>query len=74
MEFPPKDVQCKCGNQLTVDSVRTWCEKCGKPVYYNPKDQNKHKLNNYYISILILAAIAFLGYIFMEMIAVPLLG
>lgn len=74
MEFPPKEVECKCGNRLTVDSVRSWCEKCGNPVYYHAKDQKKYKLNNYYICLLLLAAIAFLGFVFMEMIAVPLLG
>ena len=72
MSFPPKEVQCKCGNQLVVDGFRTWCEKCANPVYYHAKDQNKHKWNNYYISGLILAAIAFLGFVFIELIAIPL--
>ena len=70
---PPKKVTCRCGNTLTLDRYRTWCEKCGQAVYYNAKNQRRHKLNTIYISALILSVFGFLAYIFVELIAKPLL-
>lgn len=69
---PPKKVTCQCGNRLTVDSQRTWCEKCGQPVYYKAKEQQRHKYNTIYIGALIVTVFGFLAYIFIELIATPL--
>ena len=64
---------CACGNPITVDRHRTWCEKCGQPVYYNAKDQNHHKLNTIYVGAMIVLVLGFLTYVFIELIAEPLL-
>lgn len=72
MRFEPKEMQCQCGNTLVVDKRRAWCPKCGKPVYHNPREQYKHKLNNYYIMIAIVVFMAFVAYMFIEVIAIPM--
>ena len=63
----------KCGHSFISDRDRSWCEKCANAVYYHKKDRNKFKLNNMYITGVIVAVITFLTYIFMELIAHPLL-
>ena len=70
---PPKEVQCQCGNVLVVDRTRDWCTQCGRAVYHDPKAQRMHKLNNIYLMALVLGAFTVLGYIFVEMIASPML-
>jgi hypothetical protein len=72
MQFEPKEMQCECGNTLVVDKKRAWCTKCGKPVYHNPKEQYLHKLHNYYVMIAIALVIAFVAFMFIEVIAIPL--
>ena len=72
MKFEPKEMQCKCGNKMTVDTKRVWCTTCGKPVYHNPRNQLLHKLNNYYIMFIIALVIAFVAFIYIEVIAIPM--
>lgn len=67
-----KQVTCACGNRMELDRHRTWCEKCGQAVYYDARDQRKHKFNNYYIIAIFVTVMGFLTYIFIEMIAKPL--
>ena len=73
MPLKPKQVACQCGHTFISDRDRSWCEKCANAVYYHKKDRNKFKLNNMYITGVIVAVITFLTYIFMELIAHPLL-
>lgn len=73
MNYPPKEVQCECGNVIVVDKKRIWCTKCGKPVYHNPKEQRWHKINNYYFMGVIFLVLAFLAFIFIEVIAIPIM-
>ena len=72
MNFPPEERQCACGNTVVVDRERVWCTKCGKPVYHNPKAQRLHKINNYYLTGIIVFVIAFLAFIFIEVVAIPI--
>ena len=74
MSLTPKTVTCRCGHSFTTDRDRSWCEKCCEAVYYNKKDQNKHRLNSMYVVGIILAVVTFLTYVFMELIASPLLS
>lgn len=74
MILTPKTVTCRCGHSFTADRDRSWCEKCCEAVYYNVKDKNKHRYNSMYVVGVILAVITFLTYVFMELIAVPLLS
>ena len=70
----PKTVTCQCGHTFESNRPRAWCEKCCHPVFYNEKDQRKHKISNYYMYTMIITAIMFVSYSFIEMIAKPLLS
>ncbi len=73
MPLKPKQVTCQCGNTFVSSRDRIWCEKCADAVYYHDKDKNKTKLNNIYVTGVIVAVVGFLTYVFMELIAHPLL-
>ena len=73
MNFKPIQVACDCGHFSTLDSRSIFCEKCGRRIFYNPKDRRSHKLNNIYVLSMVLGVITFLTYIFIEMIATPLM-
>ena len=74
MSLKPKSVTCQCGHTFTSNRDRSWCEQCANAVYYHEKDKNKYKLNNMYVTGVIVAVITFLTYVFMELIATPLLS
>ncbi len=73
MPMPPKDITCKCGHTTTLESAKLLCIKCGKYVFYNDKEKRRYKLTTYYTVGLFLLAFGILTYLFMEMIAMPLL-
>lgn len=72
MDYPAKEMTCTCGNTVTVDRKRVWCTQCGKPVYHDPKAQRLHRLNNFYLTGLIILVLGFLAFIFIEVVAVPI--
>ena len=74
MSLKPKHVSCQCGHTFMSDRDRSWCERCANAVYYRDKDKNKAKLNNIYITGVIVAVMTFLTYVFMELIATPLMS
>ena len=45
MSQPFKDIKCQCGAVINTNKNKRWCEKCGKPVFYNPKDMGRDKIN-----------------------------
>jgi predicted nucleic acid-binding Zn ribbon protein len=69
MSLPEKEIECVCGNVMMADSFRVWCRKCGKPVYYEKKDQTRHKLNSIYMFLAFIGSITFLVYAYLELIA-----
>jgi hypothetical protein len=69
-----KTVECQCGNTFETDKHKSWCQGCCRPVFYHEKDQRNHKFSNYYMYTMIAAAIMFVSYLFIEMIARPLLA
>ena len=71
MDYPPKTVTCKCGNEVTVDRRRIWCLKCGDPVYYHQKEQKWHRINTIYVYVAFVAVILLVAYFFIELIAKP---
>ena len=73
MTLTPKKVTCKCGHSFTSERNRSWCEKCAAAVYYHAKDKNKETLDNIYVTGVIVAVMGFLTYVFIELIAHPLL-
>ncbi len=74
MTLTPKTVTCRCGHSFTSNLDRSWCQKCCEAVYYHAKDKNKHRVNSVYIVGIILAVVTFLTYVFVELIATPLLS
>ncbi|MEJ2659302.1 MAG: hypothetical protein P8Z73_01075 [Desulfobacteraceae bacterium] len=70
----PKTVQCKCGHEFETARHKSWCEKCCRPVFYHARDQRWHQLNNFYLIGMMVSAIVFVTYLFLEMIAKPLLS
>ena len=39
MKLEPKEITCHhCNNTTMVERERDWCEKCGRRVFYDPKD------------------------------------
>ena len=74
MSLAPKKVTCRCGHSFIADRERSWCEKCCDAVYYHEKDKNRYRNNSMYIVGIIIAVVTFLTYVFMELIASPLLS
>ncbi len=73
MRLKPKQVQCNCGHVSNLENRNMRCVKCGQLVFYTSKDKKAHKRNHVYVVGMIVAVITFLTYIFIELIAVPLL-
>jgi hypothetical protein len=74
MSLPPKTVECKCGNTMTVTQKTNWCNKCMKQVFYHAKDQRLAKYDNLYMWAVVISVIFFLSYVFIELIAGPLMS
>lgn len=74
MSLPEKELTCACGYTFKAVKKRNWCDKCGKPVFYDKKDAIKNKANTVVVISAIAFVFMFLAYIFTEMIAGPLLG
>lgn len=73
MTLKPIQVACDCGHVATLERPNALCEKCGRRIFYTAKDKRSHKLHNIYIMGMMLGVITFLTYIFIELIARPLL-
>jgi hypothetical protein len=73
MSLEAKQLTCQCGHTITTEKAKTWCEKCARPIFYHDIDRRRHKLNQVYVIAMAALVITFLTYIFIEMIAEPLL-
>lgn len=73
MNLEPKQVICKCGHSFIAERERTWCEKCCRPVFYHDKDQKLNAINAVYFMAVFGGVMVFLTYMFIELIATPLL-
>jgi DNA-directed RNA polymerase subunit RPC12/RpoP len=50
MTLEAKEITCgHCGNPMTIDEEKDYCKKCGRRIFYDPKDQQRHKWNTYFI-------------------------
>lgn len=70
----PKQLTCQCGNSFEATRKKTWCQKCCRPVFYFEKDRRKNKINNYYMMTMVVMVIMFISYLFIELIARPLMS
>ncbi len=73
MEYSPKEIRCRCGHRFEISCKADYCSGCGRKAYYDDKLNRRHQLNSYYMSALILVVITFVVYIYIELIATPLL-
>ena len=73
MPLTPKDVQCRCGHTSTLQSPKLLCIKCGKYVFYDATEKRRHMTNTIYVLTMLALAAGFVTYMFIEMIASPLL-
>ena len=73
MKLEKKTVTCECGATYEIDRPLYHCTACGRKVFYSPQARRSHKLNTLYIYAMLLSVITFVVYIFIEMIAEPLL-
>ena len=73
MPLPPKDVQCPCGHTTTLQTRKLLCIKCGKYVFYDASEKRRHWINTIYVITMLVLAAGFVTYLFIEMIAKPLL-
>lgn len=68
MTLSIKQVTCSCGHSLEIQDRKEWCTKCGRPVFYNPRDGSQHRRNTIYVTLMLLAGIGMVVFFFMEMI------
>ena len=73
MEHAEHIITCRCGHQIQTPNKTVWCEKCGKKAFLDPKGVFYDKLNHYYVYGAIVSVMTFLTYLFIEMIANPLI-
>lgn len=69
--LPPKPVQCMCGRETVLEQESDWCMGCARKIFYEEKDQRRHKFHNLYIYGVMIAVITFLAYVFLELIVRP---
>jgi DNA-directed RNA polymerase subunit RPC12/RpoP len=73
MESTQHIITCRCGNEIQSHRKTAWCPKCGKKAFLDPKGVFYDKMNQYYVYGAIVSVMTFLTYLFIEMIANPLL-
>ena len=73
MNLPSKEHVCRCGHRLTITRKADYCNKCGNKIFYDPAENRRHRLNGYYMSAIVLIVVTFLTYLYIELIASPLL-
>ena len=73
MPLETRSVTCQCGAEYRIRKPVHYCTACGQTVFYSDRHRRKHRLNNYYVYVAVALVIGFVVYIFIEMIADPLL-
>jgi hypothetical protein len=73
MALEPKTVTCQCGAEYRIRRPVHYCTACGRAVFYSEGYRRRDRLNNYYVYLAVAVVIGFVVYIFIEMIADPLL-
>jgi hypothetical protein len=73
MNLAPKEVRCSCGHSFETNCKADYCSKCGRKIFYDDKQNRQHRLNSYYFGAIVLIVATFLVYIYIELIASPLL-
>lgn len=74
MPLTSKTVKCTCGWDVELQKNKDWCDKCGRPVFYYPKERTRHRMNTYFVTLMLLVGIGVFTYFFIELVMVNLLG
>lgn len=72
MQLQPKDVACSCGHITNLTTIKLLCIKCGKHVFYNEQERKAHRRQTLYFTAVIVMALSFVTYFFVEMVLGPL--
>jgi uncharacterized paraquat-inducible protein A len=73
MQLKPKDVACACGHITNLTTRKLRCIKCGKDVFYDENEKKLHRRQSLYVAVIIVMALSFVAYFFIEMVLGPLL-
>jgi uncharacterized paraquat-inducible protein A len=73
MQPKPKDVACACGHITNLTTRKLRCIKCGKDVFYDENEKKLHRRQSLYVAAIIVMALSFVAYFFIEMVLGPLL-
>jgi len=68
------ELTCACGNTFPSKKTRGYCDKCGRKAFADPLERRKYKLHHYYIYAILIGILLFVGYMYGELIARPLLS
>jgi hypothetical protein len=71
MLLPKKDVRCQCGHTMTLTTRHLICVKCARDLYYDESERRRHRRNKIYVLCIFAAALGFMAYLFIEIVAVP---
>jgi len=71
-QLTPKDVTCSCGHITNLTTRKLLCIKCGKYVFYNEQERKTHRRQTIYFTVVIVMALGFVTYFFVEMVLGPL--
>jgi hypothetical protein len=72
MQLQPKDVACPCGHITNLTTRKLLCIKCGKYVFYNEDERKAHRRMTRYVTVVVVLALGFVTYFFVEMVLGPL--
>jgi hypothetical protein len=72
MQLQPKDVACTCGHITSLANRKLLCIKCGKYVFYDEQEKKAHRRQTLYFTFVIVMALGFVTYFFVEMVLGPL--
>lgn len=72
MQLQPKDVVCSCGHTTRLTTRKLLCIKCGKYVFYSEEEKKSHRRMTLYATTVLILALGFITYFFVEMVLGPL--
>ena len=73
MQLRSKDVVCACGHITNLTNRKLLCIKCGKYVFYDEHERKLHRRQGFYVTAILVMALMFVAYFFVEMVLGPLL-
>lgn len=71
MVMKSKDVACSCGHVTSLANRKLRCVKCGKYVFYDEHEKQAHRRQTLYIMSVLVLALGFITYFFVEMVLKP---